>query len=77
MSAMNVMNGTRGAEVVEGSATKLLPRAGALIVLGLLIQLGTFFFVHPAAFLSFTCLGCTSVLVGVALAGHSLRKAAG
>lgn len=61
--------------MAEGRETNPIGRAGLLIVGGLLIQLGTLFFTHPAAFLSFVGLGCTSVLLGVGLAARSLGRA--
>jgi hypothetical protein len=41
--------------------------AGLLIVLGLLIQLITFLWIHPLAFVAFLVIGCPLVAAGVVL----------
>ena len=53
-------------------------RAGLLIGLGLLVQLLTFIWVHPLAFITFLAVGCPLVAAGVflylyALAVHEQR----
>jgi hypothetical protein len=47
--------------------SKRLRRAAAFIVIGLLIQGGTFLWAHPAAFLLFTMVGGTLMLIGIAI----------
>ena len=39
--------------------------AGLLIALGLIIQLLTFIWIHPLAFIAFAVIGCPLVLAGV------------
>jgi hypothetical protein len=45
---------------------------GLLIALGLAIQLITFIWIHPLAFIAFTVVGCPLVAVGVLLYLYSL-----
>lgn len=59
--------------MANGVAGKGLERAGGLIILGLVIQLFTLFFVHPMAFMGFAGLGCTLVLLGVVWFGVTMR----
>jgi hypothetical protein len=47
-------------------------QAGLLIGLGLLVQLLTFVWIHPLAFLTFLTLGCPLVAAGVLLYLYSL-----
>lgn len=47
-------------------------RAGLLIALGLLVQLVTFVWVHPLAFIIFLVVGCPLVLIGVLLYLYSV-----
>ena len=47
-------------------------RAGLLIARGLLVQLVTFVWVHPLAFIVFLVVGCPLVLAGVLLYLYSV-----
>ena len=47
-------------------------RAGLLIGLGLLVQLLTFIWVHPLAFITFLAVGCPLVAAGVLLYLYAL-----
>jgi hypothetical protein len=47
-------------------------RAGLLIGLGLLVQLLTFVWIHPLAFLTFLTLGCPLVVAGILLYLYTL-----
>ena len=42
-----------------------LRRAGFLVALGLIVQLLTFIWIHPLAFIAFVVIGCPLVLAGV------------
>jgi hypothetical protein len=46
--------------------------AGCLIAVGLIIQLTTFIWIHPLAFIGFAVIGCPLVAAGVLLFLHSL-----
>ena len=47
-------------------------RAGLLIGFGLLVQLLTFIWIHPLAFLTFLTLGCPLVAAGILLYLYTL-----
>ena len=49
--------------------------AGLLIGLGLLVQLLTFIWVHPLAFITFLAVGCPLVAAGVLLYLYALAYA--
>jgi polyferredoxin len=51
---------------------KRLRWAGALIGLGLLIQLLSFIWIHPLAFITFAVIGCPLVVAGVILFLYSI-----
>jgi len=46
--------------------------SGALVTLGLLIQLGSLLWTHPTAFLAFAFLGGPLVIAGIAIFLYSL-----
>jgi len=46
--------------------------AGVLIAVGLIIQLTTFLWIHPLAFIGFAAIGCPLVAAGVLLFLYSL-----
>jgi len=46
--------------------------AGFLIAVGLIIQLTTFIWIHPLAFIGFAVIGCPLVAAGVLLFLYSL-----
>ncbi len=46
--------------------------AGLLIAVGLLVQLMTFFWIHPLAFMAFALIACPLVAAGVLLFLYSL-----
>jgi len=46
--------------------------AGVLIAVGLIIQLTTFIWLHPLAFIAFAVIGCPLVAAGVLLFLYSL-----
>jgi hypothetical protein len=46
--------------------------AGLLVVMGLLVQIVTLFWVHPLAFMTFLTVGCPLSLAGVLLYLYSL-----
>ncbi len=46
--------------------------AGFLIALGLAVQLITFIWIHPLAFIAFAVVGCPLVLAGVVLYLYSI-----
>lgn len=54
-------------ELSLGSLRRSLWRAGALVILGLLIQAATLFWAHPTAFLFFAGFGGGLVVLGIAL----------
>ncbi len=49
-----------------------IQRAGMLIVLGLVVQLVTFIWTHPLAFVAFLLFGCPLIAAGVLLYLYSL-----
>jgi|GEM_PF-1004666 uncharacterized membrane protein YczE len=49
-----------------------LQLAGLLIVLGLVIQMVTFVWLHPLAFMTFLLIGCPLVAAGILLYLYSL-----
>lgn len=49
-----------------------LRRAGILIAVGLVIQLTTFIWIHPLAFIGFALISCPLVAAGVLLFLYSL-----
>ena len=49
-------------------------RAGMLIALGLLVQLVTFVWVHPVAFIVFLIIGCPLIVLGVVLYLYSVAS---
>lgn len=51
---------------------KRLRWAGLLIALGLVVQLVTFIWIHPLAFIAFAVVACPLVLVGVLLYLYSI-----
>jgi len=51
---------------------KRLRWAGLLIALGLAVQLATFIWIHPLAFIVFAAIGCPLVLAGVLLYLYSI-----
>lgn len=51
---------------------KRLRWAGLLIALGLVVQLVTFIWIHPLAFIAFATVGCPLVLAGVLLYLYSI-----
>lgn len=51
---------------------KRLRWAGLLIALGLAVQLVTFIWIHPLAFIAFAVIGCPLVLAGVVLYLYSI-----
>jgi hypothetical protein len=46
--------------------------AGCLIVVGLIVQLTTFIWIHPLAFIAFMVIGCPLVAAGILLFLYSL-----
>ena len=46
--------------------------AGFLIAVGLIVQLTTFIWIHPLAFIAFAVIGCPLVAAGVLLFLYSL-----
>lgn len=51
---------------------KRLRWAGLLVALGLVVQLVTFIWIHPLAFIAFAVIGCPLVLAGVLLYLYSI-----
>jgi len=51
---------------------KRLRWAGLLIALGLVVQLLTFMWIHPLAFIAFAAIGCPLVAAGVLLYLYSI-----
>lgn len=49
-----------------------LRAAGFLVAVGLIVQLATFIWVHPLAFIAFMVIGCPLVAAGVFLYLYSL-----
>ena len=50
--------------------------AGVLIGAGLVVQLITFFFIHPLAFITFLGLGCPLVAAGIVIYLYTLLESA-
>lgn len=50
--------------------------AGALIGAGLVVQLITFFFIHPLAFIAFLGVGCPLVAAGILIYLYALLESA-
>ncbi|HEV2176168.1 MAG TPA: hypothetical protein VGW33_03050 [Terriglobia bacterium] len=48
--------------------------AGVLIGAGLIVQLITFFFIHPLAFITFLGIGCPLVAAGIVIYLYSLLE---
>jgi len=71
MATGDVLNEQQTAPHVETR----LRWAGLLIVLGLVVQLLTFIWVHPLAFIAFALVGCPLVLVGVLFYLYSIATA--
>jgi archaellum biogenesis protein FlaJ (TadC family) len=70
MPAGVLLNEQKAAPPLE----KRLRWAGLLIALGLAVQLLTFIWIHPLAFMAFALIGCPLVLAGMLVCLYALVK---
>ena len=61
--------------MTDGRLEVALRVGGLLVAAGLLVQLGSFFWNHPLAFIAFAVVGGGLVLVGVALFARAAYQA--